>query len=96
MLSMDLWVLYSWGFFSVSWFLSSVSTGRHTGKVQQCRQKKRLKGLLIAFSVGYLGAVDFLPALGIPIYPFGYLPIGFFIVVSAYIIMRYRIHGYHT
>ncbi len=54
------------------------------------RQKKRLKGLLIAFSIGYLGAVDFLPAFGIPIYPFGYLPIGFFIVVSAYIIMRYQ------
>ncbi len=54
------------------------------------QQKKRLKGLLIAFNVGYLGAVDFLPCLGLHVYPFGYLPVGFFILVSAYIIMRYR------
>jgi hypothetical protein len=35
------------------------------------RHKKRFRGLLIAFSVAYVGAVDFLPALGVPVYPFG-------------------------
>ncbi len=54
------------------------------------RQKKRLRGLLIAFSGGYLGSVDFLPAFGLPVYPFGYLPICFFVVMSAYVIIRYR------
>jgi PAS domain S-box-containing protein len=54
------------------------------------RQKKRLRGLLIAFSCGYLGAVDFLPTFGLPVYPFGYLPICFFVVMSAYVIMRYQ------
>jgi len=55
------------------------------------RHKKRIGGLLIAFSGGYLGAVDFLPALGIPVYPFGYIPIFFFVITSAYVIMRYKL-----
>jgi len=54
------------------------------------RQKKRMRGLLIAFSGGYLGAVDFLPAFGLPVYPSGYLPICFFVAVNAYIILRYE------
>ncbi len=55
------------------------------------RQKKRYHGLLTAFIGGYLGSLDFLPTLGIPIYPFGYLFIGFFIAVSAYTIARYQL-----
>jgi len=55
------------------------------------RQKKRYRGLLTAFIGGYLGSVDFLPSLGIPIYPFGYLSVGFFIIVSTYVIIRYRL-----
>ncbi len=54
------------------------------------RQKKRLRGLFIAISGANLGVVDFLPTLGIPIYPFGYLPMSFFVVMSAYIITRYE------
>ncbi len=53
-------------------------------------QKKRLRGLLIAFGVGYLDAVVFLPTVGLPVYPFGYLPIRFFIVMSAYVTVRYK------
>ena len=53
-------------------------------------QKKRLRGLLLAFSGGYLAAVDFLPTVGLPVYPFGYLPISFFIVMSAYVTVRYK------
>jgi PAS domain S-box-containing protein len=54
------------------------------------QQKKRMRGLFIAFSGGYLGAVDFLPVFGLPVYPFGYLPIGFFVVMSATVLMRYH------
>jgi PAS domain S-box-containing protein len=54
-------------------------------------QKKRYRGLLIAFIGGYLGSVDFLPAFGIPIYPFGYLSVGFFIAAMTYVILRYRL-----
>ena len=54
------------------------------------QQKKRLRKLLIAFSVGYLCSVDFLPAFGIPVYPFGYLPISFFFGLSTYVTLRYK------
>jgi PAS domain S-box-containing protein len=53
--------------------------------------RKRFRGLVIAFSVAYVGAVDFLPALGVPVYPFGYVPILFFVVISAYVIIQYRL-----
>ena len=53
--------------------------------------RKRSMGLLIAFGVAYLGSVDFLPALGIPVYPFGYIPIFLFVVISSYVVMRYRL-----
>ncbi len=55
------------------------------------RQKKRYRGLLTAFIGGYVGSVDFLPTFGIPIYPFGYMSVGFFIAVSTYVILRYRL-----
>ena len=53
--------------------------------------KNRFRGLLIAFSIAYVGAVDFLPALGVPVYPFGYVPIFIFVVISAYIVIQYRL-----
>ena len=53
--------------------------------------KKRFRGLLIAFSIAYVGAVDFLPALGVPVYPFGYVPMFIFVVISAYVVIQYRL-----
>ncbi|MGC1455471.1 MAG: PAS domain S-box protein, partial [Nitrospirota bacterium] len=53
--------------------------------------KKRFRGLLIAFSIAYVGAVDFLPALGIPVYPFGYVPMFIFVVICAYVVIQYRL-----
>ena len=38
-----------------------------------------------------MGAVDFLPALGVPVYPFGYVPIFIFVVISAYVVIQYRL-----
>jgi len=55
------------------------------------RRKKRLKGLLIAFSIGYLASADFLAALGVPVYPFGFIPMIPFLFITGYVIMRYRL-----
>ncbi|MBI3253015.1 MAG: PAS domain S-box protein [Candidatus Omnitrophica bacterium] len=55
------------------------------------RQKKRLQILLVAFSIGYLASVDYLPALGIRVYALGYLPVLGFIVLAAYAIWRYHL-----
>jgi PAS domain S-box-containing protein len=54
-------------------------------------RRQRLKALLLAFSVGYLGSVDFLPAYGVPVYPFGYLPVLGFVALTAQAIWRYRL-----
>ena len=55
------------------------------------RQMKRYRGLLTAFAGGYLGSVDFLAAFGFPVYPFGYVFLGFFLIACAYVIRRYRL-----
>ena len=55
------------------------------------RQRKRMKGLLWAFSIGYLGAVDFVATFGIPLYPFGYLPVFCYLGIAAWVIVRFRL-----
>lgn len=55
------------------------------------RLRKRLKAFLWAFLAGYLASVDFIPAFGIPVYPFGYLAVMAFIVMTAYAIRRYHL-----
>ena len=53
--------------------------------------KKRSKALFIAFCVAYLGSFDYLPALGVGLYPFGYLPVLGFIILTARAVWRYRL-----
>lgn len=55
------------------------------------RTKKRIRGLLVGLFIGYSGAVDFVPALGFPLYPFGYLPVLLFVGVWTYVVLRYRL-----
>ncbi len=54
------------------------------------RSKQRLKLFVIAFGISYLAMVDYLPAFGIGLYPFGYLPIFAFFLIAAYTIRRYH------
>jgi len=51
----------------------------------------RSRALFRAFCVAYLGAFDYLPALGLPVYPFGYLPVLGFIILVDHTIRRYRL-----
>ncbi len=52
---------------------------------------RRAKLLFIAFVVGSIGAVDFLPAFGVDVYPFGYLPVLFSIGLVTYVTGVYRL-----
>ncbi|WP_447970281.1 PAS domain S-box protein [Nitrospira sp. M1] len=54
-------------------------------------QKQRAKWFLIGFGIAYFSCVDFLPKLGVAVYPFGYLPILTFTLTSAMTIWRYRL-----
>jgi PAS domain S-box-containing protein len=53
--------------------------------------KRRIKSLMKAFAIGYVGVVDFVPTYGIPLYPFGYLCILGFIVIAARAIWVYHL-----
>jgi PAS domain S-box-containing protein len=52
---------------------------------------RRVRGFLAGFAVGGFAAVDFLPAFGISIYPFGYAAITVHFFIAAYVTWRYRL-----
>lgn len=54
-------------------------------------RKRRLGTFLLAFGIAYLGSVDFVATFGIPLYPFGYLPVFLFLAITAQAIWRYRL-----
>jgi PAS domain S-box-containing protein len=54
-------------------------------------RQRRSKALMIAFGIGYLAAFDYLPAFGLALYPFGYIPVLVFIGLMAHAIWRYRL-----
>jgi PAS domain S-box-containing protein/putative nucleotidyltransferase with HDIG domain len=53
--------------------------------------KLRVRSLMIAFGIGYVGSIDYVAAYGIPLYPFGYLAILGFLVVAARAIWVYHL-----
>ncbi|MBI3967767.1 MAG: PAS domain S-box protein [Chloroflexi bacterium] len=54
-------------------------------------RRLRAQWFLVAFSIGYLGSFDYLPVYGIPLYPFGYLPVLVFLGIAARTALRYRL-----
>src|SRR5438552_7592771 len=60
-------------------------------RVTRGTQQRRLKALLVALAVAYLGAIDYLPAYGIHVYPFGYVPVLGFVVLMFRAVWRYRL-----
>ena len=54
-------------------------------------RKLRSKSLLIAFSIAYLGSVDYLPTFGLSLYPGGHIAVLGFIALTARTISRYRL-----
>lgn len=54
-------------------------------------RRQQIKFVLIAFVIAYLGSVDFFPAFGYEVYPFGYVPIFLLTVVVTTAILRYRL-----
>ena len=53
--------------------------------------KLRVKALMLAFGIGYVGSIDYVAAYGIELYPFGYLAILGFLVVAARAIWLYHL-----
>ncbi|MEX0681956.1 MAG: diguanylate cyclase [Dehalococcoidia bacterium] len=54
-------------------------------------QRRRVTALLVALSIAYLASVDWLPSTGVEVYPFGYVFIGIFILMTTRALWRYRL-----
>ena len=52
-------------------------------------ERRRIRLLILAFGIAYLGCADYLPKFGIAAYPFGYLPILGFVFVVAQAVRKY-------
>jgi PAS domain S-box-containing protein len=52
---------------------------------------RRAKAFLVAFGIGYLGMLDFLPAFGVPYYPLSSVPIICMLILVSRAIWRYRL-----
>ncbi len=97
---------YFWGYFPEWGFLgfgvllfffgfmlaSFIELVRHYRIVKAPLNKKnQIKYMFIAFLGAYTGSVDYLPAFGVEVYPFGYISIAFFLLVIAYSMVKYRL-----
>ncbi|MGO9377341.1 MAG: PAS domain S-box protein [Dissulfurispiraceae bacterium] len=97
---------YQWGFypkyrvtsipFLVYFFGVMIEVVRHNWSVYRRSAKGSIqqiqaKSVLIAFSIGYFASFDYFAAFGIPLYPFGYVPMFLFLLISGRAIVRYRL-----
>ena len=98
--------LYSWGYYpnftaygavfiafyvSVIFVILRLYWNTHRRAKQGSSIKHRAKLFFIGASIGSLGGLDFLPALGIALYPIGYLFIILLISLTTYVTWRYRL-----
>ena len=96
---------YFWGFYPVygwtgivflGWFALNVGGSLalllvELGRAQTALHRRRIRGLTLACTIGYVGSVDFLPAIGVELYAFGYVPVFAFSVTLGAVILRFRL-----
>jgi len=54
-------------------------------------ERQRIRLMIAAFAIAYLGCVDYLPKFGVAVYPIGYLPLMAFVCIAAFTFRRYDI-----
>jgi len=96
---------YFWGYFPIwgprgsivlafffSLMLSSlIELYRGFKTTESALRRRQIAYFLIALSGAFTGSVDYMPALGVEIYPFGYLSIAFFASIVTYAIVRHQL-----
>ncbi len=78
-------------FFSVLLVASLLIYHREYRRAPEGIRKRRLGAFLLAFGISYLGSVDFAPAFGVPLYPFGCFPVLIFLGITAAALWRCRL-----
>ncbi|MGA7615508.1 MAG: EAL domain-containing protein [Thermoanaerobaculia bacterium] len=79
-------LLFSFGALAAAFRLLVV----HSRSASSLAQRRRVEAFAIAFAVGYLALVDLIPSFGFPLYPFGYVAIGGFVVLAVRAEWRFR------
>ena len=97
---------YSWGFFALReyrWspiffiFFFSYMVAAFCELIVAYRQtsdaikRNHIKYVILAFTIAYLGTVDFLPTYGIRVYPWGFAAISMFAAITSYAILRHHL-----
>ncbi len=96
---------YPWGYYPrytpysltyLAYFIGATAlTLRHFfveyRRVQSPTQRARTLFLLAASGIASLAGLDYLAKFGIPLYPFGYVCILIFIVLTAFVVTQYRL-----
>ncbi len=85
-----------WGLIYLAYFFSvMILSLRHFfveyGKAPTQTHRLRIRFLLIALCVAYLGSADYLAKFGIPVYPFGYAGILLFVLITSFVVTIYRL-----
>ena len=96
---------YSWGFYPRYRWPSVLYLGIFFGvlglglrehwrgyrRAEPGTARLRSGSYVLAFSIASLACIDYLPAFGVPLYPFGYVPVLLFVVIAGRTIGRYRL-----
>jgi PAS domain S-box-containing protein len=64
---------------------------REYRRTRDLKRRERVWKMLVSFAVVYIGAVDFLPMLGVRMRPIGFIPVLAFIAVAWETIRRHRL-----
>jgi diguanylate cyclase (GGDEF)-like protein/PAS domain S-box-containing protein len=97
--------LYDWGYYTrygvatipflMFFFFVLAASVRHyvieARKYPVNQERKRSRVLLVAITIAHVGVIDFLPSLGIEIFPFGFLGIGGYLGLVWFAITRFRL-----
>ena len=59
-------------------------------------KKVHIRYILIAFTIAFVGSVDFMVSFGVNIYPISFLSVAFFVVIVAYTIISYKLMNIET
>ena len=96
---------YAWGFYPryaaasllylvVFFGLLALSLREHWSGYRRAEAgpaRLRSGSYVIAFSIASLACLDYLAAFGVPLYPFGYVPVLLFVAIAGRTIGRYRL-----
>lgn len=81
-----------WGGYSLASF--NILRGE-TQKTGSAVKKNQLKFVILAFSIAYVGSVDYLATFGIEFYPFGFIPIFSLVTIIFYAIVKHRLMDFN-